>query len=102
MVTELAETIRTKLLGVRQEDQDVVLEDSDWRLILSALDQSWSGPYQVTLCDDGAWMVHTEGDVIAVAGQGNEEIKARIICAALNRAPACTLSEYDRLTPQGD
>ncbi|MCW2228067.1 hypothetical protein M2238_002192 [Bradyrhizobium elkanii] len=35
--SKLAETIRTKLLGVRPEDQDVVLEDSDWRLILTAL-----------------------------------------------------------------
>lgn len=34
----LAGTIRAKLLAVAPEDQDVVLEDSDWRLILSALD----------------------------------------------------------------
>jgi hypothetical protein len=33
----LAETIRTKLLGVVPEDQDVVLEDSDWHMILAAL-----------------------------------------------------------------
>lgn len=33
----LAETIRTRLLGVRPEDQDVVLEDKDWLLILQAL-----------------------------------------------------------------
>lgn len=34
---KLAETIRTKLLGVRPEDQDVVLEDADWQVILAAL-----------------------------------------------------------------
>jgi uncharacterized protein (DUF1499 family) len=33
----LAETIRTKLLGVAPEDQGVVLEDSDWQIILKAL-----------------------------------------------------------------
>jgi hypothetical protein len=44
--------------------------------------------YQVTLCDDGQWMVHTEGDIIAHPGQGNEEQKARAICAALNGAAA--------------
>lgn len=33
----LAETIRTRLLGVRPEGQDVVLEDTDWRIILDAL-----------------------------------------------------------------
>ncbi len=36
----LAETIRTKLLGVAPECQDVVLEDSDWRIILAALSRS--------------------------------------------------------------
>jgi hypothetical protein len=36
----LAKTIRSKLLGVAPEDQDVVLEDSDWRLILNALDRA--------------------------------------------------------------
>lgn len=36
----LADTIRTKLLGVAPEDQDVVLEDSDWRIILAALARS--------------------------------------------------------------
>lgn len=34
---KLAETIRSRLLGVAPEDQDVVLEDADWRLILTAL-----------------------------------------------------------------
>ena len=33
----LAETIRSKILGVAPEDQDTVLEDSDWHLILNAL-----------------------------------------------------------------
>src|ERR1700678_4855319 len=41
--------------------------------------------YQATLCDDGSWMVHTEGDVICVAGQGNEEQKAKLIVRALNQ-----------------
>lgn len=36
----LAETIRTRLLGVAPEDQDVVLEDADWRIILKALSLS--------------------------------------------------------------
>jgi hypothetical protein len=36
----LAETIRRKLLGVAPEDQDAVLEDSDWRIILAALSRS--------------------------------------------------------------
>lgn len=34
----LSETIRTRLLGVKPEDQDVVLEDADWLLILNCLD----------------------------------------------------------------
>jgi hypothetical protein len=33
----LAETIRSRLLGIKPEDQDVVLEDSDWKLILAGL-----------------------------------------------------------------
>lgn len=45
----LAETIRTKLLGVALEDQDVVLDDSDWKTILGALANycpraSWCAP----------------------------------------------------------
>jgi hypothetical protein len=40
--------------------------------------------FKVTLCDDGAWMVHTEGDIICYAGQGNEEQKAHRIAAVLN------------------
>jgi hypothetical protein len=36
----LAETIRTKILGVRPEDQDVVLEDADWLLILKLLESA--------------------------------------------------------------
>lgn len=35
---QLREIIETRLLGVSPDDQDVVLEDDDWRLILSALD----------------------------------------------------------------
>lgn len=35
----LAETIRTRILGVPPEEQDVVLEDHDWRLILNALER---------------------------------------------------------------
>jgi hypothetical protein len=42
--------------------------------------------YHATLCDDGSWMVNTLGDVIAIPGQGDEEQKARLICAALNAA----------------
>jgi hypothetical protein len=34
----LAETIRTLILGIAPEDQDVVLEDADWRLILELLE----------------------------------------------------------------
>lgn len=45
------------------------------------------GAYQVTLCDDGTWMVHTEGDVIAYAAQGDSEDKARAVCRALNATP---------------
>lgn len=33
----LAEIIRTRLLGVHPDEQDVVLEDDDWRIILAAL-----------------------------------------------------------------
>ena len=36
----LAETIRTRLLGIAPEDQDVVLEDDDWRIILAALSRA--------------------------------------------------------------
>lgn len=34
----LAELIKTRLLGVRPDDQDLVLEDEDWRLIIAALE----------------------------------------------------------------
>lgn len=33
----LVELISTRLLGVRPEEQDVVLEDADWREMLAAL-----------------------------------------------------------------
>lgn len=33
----LAEIIRTRLLGVHPDEQDVVLEDDDWCIILAAL-----------------------------------------------------------------
>lgn len=33
----LSELIAHRLLGVRPEDQDLVLEDDDWRLIIDAL-----------------------------------------------------------------
>jgi len=36
----LAETIRTRLLGIAPEDQDVVLEDADWRVIIDALSRT--------------------------------------------------------------
>lgn len=36
-IAALVETIQTRLLGIRPDDQDVVLEDDDWRLILTAL-----------------------------------------------------------------
>lgn len=36
--TVLAAMIRTRLLGVRPDDQDLALEDQDWRLIISALE----------------------------------------------------------------
>jgi len=35
----LADTIRRNLLGVRPDDQAVVLEDDDWRLILASLER---------------------------------------------------------------
>lgn len=69
------------------------------------VEHMWLGPkdqaallprqtYQVSRCDDGEWMVHTDGDVIAYPGQGNEEQKARAICAALNcRIP--TVGEWE-------
>jgi hypothetical protein len=43
-----------------------------------------SSKYKVTQCDDGAWMVHEEGDIICYAAQGSEEEKARYVCDALN------------------
>lgn len=33
----LADLIETRLLGVRPDDQDLALEDHDWRLILQSL-----------------------------------------------------------------
>ena len=41
--------------------------------------------YKAVECDDGSWMVCTEGDVICVIGQGNEEAKAQMVAAALNQ-----------------
>lgn len=35
---ELIETIRTRLMGVAPDDQDVTLEDGDWLMILAALE----------------------------------------------------------------
>jgi len=40
MRKSLSEIIRTRLLGVKPEDQDIVLEDDDWRVILAALSRS--------------------------------------------------------------
>lgn len=40
---KLSETIKTRLLGVEPDEQDVVLEDNDWRMILAALSPSPSG-----------------------------------------------------------
>lgn len=34
---KLSETIKTRLLGVEPDEQDVILEDDDWRMILAAL-----------------------------------------------------------------
>lgn len=35
----LSETIKTRLLGVKPEDQDLVLEDYDWMRIIAALER---------------------------------------------------------------
>lgn len=40
----LAELIETRLLGVEPDDQDLVLEDDDWRTILAALSQTDDQP----------------------------------------------------------
>ncbi|MEW6626543.1 MAG: Lar family restriction alleviation protein [Pseudomonadota bacterium] len=37
---QLAELIRTRLLGVEPDDQDLQLEDHDWRVILAALSEA--------------------------------------------------------------
>lgn len=39
-VATLIETIRSRLLGIHPDSQDVVLEDSEWNLILAALEGS--------------------------------------------------------------
>lgn len=40
----LADIIRKNLLGVRPDEQAVVLEDDDWRLILASLDHPSGAP----------------------------------------------------------
>ena len=40
----LANTIRQHLLGIRPDDQAVVLEDDDWRLILANLERPFAAP----------------------------------------------------------
>ena len=40
----LSKIIRQRLLGVAPDDQDVVLEDDDWRLILAALSAPQAAP----------------------------------------------------------
>ncbi len=50
--------------------------------------------YQVTQCDDGTWMVHTQGDVIAYAAQGGSEGKARRVANALNILSFPTLEPF--------
>lgn len=42
--TVLADTIRQHLLGIRPDDQAVVLEDDDWRLILASLERPSGAP----------------------------------------------------------
>lgn len=37
--TALSEIIKTRLLGVRPEDQDITLEDADWMEIIATLEQ---------------------------------------------------------------
>jgi hypothetical protein len=57
--------------------------------------------FKVTLCDDGAWMVHTEGDVICYAGQGDEEQKAHRIAAALNAPHSPVRSGMEKASANG-
>jgi len=40
----LADIIRQNLLGVRPDDQAVVLDDDDWRLILASLERPSGAP----------------------------------------------------------
>lgn len=55
----LAYIIRTKIVGIDPDEQEVRLDDSDWNAILSALDAlEWYGE-QARLCR----LIHSEGDV---------------------------------------
>ena len=66
---DLAQIIETRLLGVDPGDQDVVLEDDDWRRILAAL----RTPSPST--DHSAWQpIETapkDGTLIILHGEGN-------------------------------
>lgn len=41
---KLSDLIRTRLLGVHPDEQDLQLDDDDWRVILAALEQAGEPP----------------------------------------------------------
>jgi len=72
----LAEIIRTRLLGVHPDDQDVQLEDADWRTILSAL----------TARDNTALLRRARGYVEAVDAKHPDKIWADELLAEIDQA----------------
>lgn len=44
--------------------------------------------YKAIKCNDGTWMVCTDGDIICYSGQGDEQAKAQMIADALNQVSA--------------
>lgn len=70
---KLAATIKRHLLGVAPDDQDVVLEDDDWRLIIQALRPQPSGETREAVLKgvgkvngDGWKDTTTEGEIVFV------------------------------------
>jgi len=81
----IADIIRNDLLGVEPDDQCVVLEDDDWRVILAAFDA-------LRASEERAEKAEAERDEMAVMAAAHE-LKWQTLCKRTTGTCACS---YDR------